>query len=112
MRVAMAARNEDKLKHLMEAEPQDNVLAYSCDAANRSSVEALFEAAGREIGSPELVVYNTGAFAPGRPRRCRIYIAGSTALRLLRNSDCCPASGKVECDSRFPATAAIPGSKA
>ena len=65
IQVAMAARNEEKLKKLNEAEPQENVRAYSCDAADRASVEALFETAGREIGSPDLVVFNAGAFAPG-----------------------------------------------
>lgn len=65
MQVAMAARNEEKLKTLIEAEPQENVRAFPCDVADRASVEALFEAAGRELGSPDLVVFNAGAFAPG-----------------------------------------------
>lgn len=65
MQVAMAARNGEKLKKLSEAEPQENVRAYPCDVADRASVEALFEAAGREIGPPDLVVFNAGAFAPG-----------------------------------------------
>lgn len=65
MQVAMAARSEEKLKKLIEAEPQENVRAFPCDVADRASVEALFEAAGRELGSPDLVVFNAGAFAPG-----------------------------------------------
>lgn len=65
MQVAMAARNEEKLKKLIEAEPQENVRAYSCDVADRASVEALFAEAGGEIGSPDLVIFNAGAFAPG-----------------------------------------------
>lgn len=61
----MAARDKEKLKKLNEAEPQENVRAFACDAADRASVEALFKAAGREIGSPDLVVFNAGAFVPG-----------------------------------------------
>ncbi len=65
IKVAMAARDEEKLKKLNEAEPQENVRAFSCDAADRASVEALFETAGWETGSPDLVVFNAGAFVPG-----------------------------------------------
>lgn len=36
-----------------------------CDVAERSSVEALWEAVGRDIGPPDLVIFNAGAFAPG-----------------------------------------------
>ncbi len=61
----MAARDEEKLKKLNEAEPQENVRTFSCDAADQASVEALFKAAGREIGSPDLVIFNAGAFVPG-----------------------------------------------
>jgi NAD(P)-dependent dehydrogenase (short-subunit alcohol dehydrogenase family) len=65
MQVAMAARSEEKLNGLLTREPQGNVRAYSCDVADRSSVEALFEKVAGEIGSPDLVVFNAGAFAPG-----------------------------------------------
>lgn len=65
MQVAMAARNEEKLKKLTDAEPRENVRPYACDVADRASVEALFEAVAVEIGLPDLVVFNAGAFAPG-----------------------------------------------
>lgn len=65
MRVAMAARSAEKLDALVTREPQDDVHAYSCDVANRSSVEALFAEVAHDIGVPDLVVFNAGAFAPG-----------------------------------------------
>jgi len=65
MAVAMAARNEDKLNRLLSADPQEKVRPYACDVADRSSVERLFEAVARDLGSPDLVVFNAGAFTPG-----------------------------------------------
>ena len=65
MKVAMAARSKEKLEKLNAAEPQENARPFSCDAADRASVEALFEAVGGEIGSPDLVVFNAGAFTRG-----------------------------------------------
>lgn len=65
MKVAMAARNRAKLEELRKAEPQANVRSYSCDTSDRSSVEALFDAVREEIGSPDLVVFNAGAFERG-----------------------------------------------
>ena len=64
MQVTMAARREEKLKELLHSEPHENVRAYSCDVADRQSVEALFEA-HETSRSPDLVVFNAGAFAPG-----------------------------------------------
>ena len=63
--VAMAARDKEKLEKLLSEDPQDNVQSYSCDVADRSSVETLFEAASRDLASPNLVVFNAGAFEPG-----------------------------------------------
>lgn len=65
MHVAMAARSKEKLNDLLRREPHENISAHSCDVADRSSVEALFEKVAREIGSPDLVVFNAGAFEPG-----------------------------------------------
>lgn len=65
MQVAMAARNQDKLESLLSQDPQENVRPYACDVSDRESVEALFHRVEREIGSPDLVVFNAGAFSPG-----------------------------------------------
>ena len=57
MKVAIAARNPDKgpLKALAESH---GVTAFACDAADPTSVAALFEAVSTELGSPHLVVHN------------------------------------------------------
>ena len=38
--------------------------AYACDAREAGSVAELFEAVDRDLGTPELVVFNAGAFRP------------------------------------------------
>ena len=52
MRVALAARNVDKLKAL---EKEAGARSYACDASDPSQVNALFAALGT---APDLVVYN------------------------------------------------------
>jgi NAD(P)-dependent dehydrogenase (short-subunit alcohol dehydrogenase family) len=55
MRVALAARNADKLAGLAG---ETGARAYAADAAKRESVEALFRAVDQDFGTPDLVVYN------------------------------------------------------
>jgi NAD(P)-dependent dehydrogenase (short-subunit alcohol dehydrogenase family) len=50
VRVALAARNPDKLKA--------NGLSLRCDATDRAQVEAAFAAVEKQWGVPDLVVYN------------------------------------------------------
>jgi NAD(P)-dependent dehydrogenase (short-subunit alcohol dehydrogenase family) len=52
MRVALAARNTEKLKDFSGAR------LYSCDAAEPAQVAKLFESLERDEGVPDLVVYN------------------------------------------------------
>jgi len=40
--------------------------AYECDAAEGTSVAALFERVDTELGTPRLAVYNAGAYRPGK----------------------------------------------
>lgn len=63
MKVAAAARNVNKLKALTES-LGDGVRAYSCDACDERVVARLFDAVGSELGAPDLVVFNAGAFVP------------------------------------------------
>ena len=79
MRVAAAARDEGKLAALLgEQPPGGQVRAYGCDVADRDAVERLFERAAIELGDPDLVVFNAGAFVragileidPGEFERC------------------------------------------
>jgi len=39
--------------------------AYACDATEQDSVEAMFAAIDQELGGPQVVVYNAGAYKPG-----------------------------------------------
>ena len=55
MKVALAARNTDKLADLAK---EINARAYACDATQPSEVEALFAGVTADLGEPNLVVYN------------------------------------------------------
>lgn len=55
MRVALAARNTEKLSGLAAG---TGAKAYVCDAADPASVDALFESVTADIGAPDIVVYN------------------------------------------------------
>ena len=61
MKVALAARDAKKLDALVK---EIDGRAYACDASNPKDVEKLFESIDKEIGEPNLVVYN----ASGRVR--------------------------------------------
>ena len=62
MRVALAARNAEKLAPLAAA---TGARVFPCDAARREDVEALFAGIAKDFGSPDLVVYNPSARARG-----------------------------------------------
>ena len=61
MKVALAAREAKKLDGLVK---EIDGRAYACDASVPKDVENLFNSVGKEIGDPNLVVYN----ASGRVR--------------------------------------------
>ena len=60
--VALAARRTEKLGALCR---ETGARAYGCDAANADDVERLFGMVEREVGVPDLVVYNASARARG-----------------------------------------------
>ena len=60
--VALAARKIEKLGALCR---ETGAHAYACDASNPDDVERLFGLVEREIGTPDLVVYNASARARG-----------------------------------------------
>ncbi|WP_315753603.1 MULTISPECIES: SDR family NAD(P)-dependent oxidoreductase [unclassified Bradyrhizobium] len=62
IRVALAARKIEKLGALCN---ETGGRAYPCDATNPEEVERLFGIVEREIGAPDLVVYNASARARG-----------------------------------------------
>jgi NAD(P)-dependent dehydrogenase (short-subunit alcohol dehydrogenase family) len=63
MRVALARRRPDELQALA-AELKGR--AYACDAADEASVQALFQHVVSDLGTPEAVIYNAGAYRPGK----------------------------------------------
>ncbi len=60
--VALAARKIEKLGPLCG---QTGAKAYACDTTNAEEVERLFGLVEREIGTPDLVVYNASGRARG-----------------------------------------------
>jgi len=62
LNVALAARKIEKLGALCS---ETGAHAYACDATNAEEVERLFGIVEREIGAPDLVVYNASARARG-----------------------------------------------
>ncbi|MEL6385566.1 MAG: SDR family NAD(P)-dependent oxidoreductase [Cyanobacteria bacterium J06626_18] len=55
MKVALAARNADKLMPLSQ---ELNAARFSCDASQVEDVQQLFEGIEAQLGSPDIVVYN------------------------------------------------------
>jgi NAD(P)-dependent dehydrogenase (short-subunit alcohol dehydrogenase family) len=55
LQVALAARSAAKLAPLAE---ETGAKAFACDAVKRDDVAGLFAAVSREVGEPDVVVYN------------------------------------------------------
>jgi len=62
MKVALAARNIKKLESLSE---ETNASLHPCDASDIDSVQKLFSIIDKEMGTPDLVVYNPSARVRG-----------------------------------------------
>ena len=62
MKIALAARNTDKLAALAET---TGAATIACDASDPASVEAMFEATDAAIDAPDVVVYNPSARVRG-----------------------------------------------
>jgi short-subunit dehydrogenase len=62
MKVAIAARNIDKLAGLAS---ETGAELHQCDAGDIDSVAALFDATDKTIGTPNMVVYNPSARVRG-----------------------------------------------
>ena len=59
--VAAALREPEKLAPLIE-ELDGGARAYPCDATKESEVQTLYDNVASDLGEPDLVVYNAGAF--------------------------------------------------
>ena len=60
--VALAARHPEKLKSLCE---ETGSTAFGCDAQDEAQVARLFESLDKQLGSPDVVIYNASARARG-----------------------------------------------
>ncbi len=62
LKVALAARNAGKLDDIIR---DTGAKAYACDATSETAVAELFAAVDRDLGAPDVVVYNAGARVRG-----------------------------------------------
>src|ERR1043165_9161528 len=62
MKVALAARNTDKLGALVK---ETGARVYACDAADPASVTTLYEQVDKDFGGLDVAVYNASARARG-----------------------------------------------
>ncbi len=62
MKVAVARRRAEELAGLAG---EIGGKAYACDVTEQDSVEALFAAVDEDLGRPQVVVFNAGAYKPG-----------------------------------------------
>jgi NAD(P)-dependent dehydrogenase (short-subunit alcohol dehydrogenase family) len=65
MAVALAARSKERLEQLLAGEPVEHAKVHACDATDKAAVDRLFTEVEQDLGAPEVVVFNAGAFRPG-----------------------------------------------
>ena len=61
----MAARSAEALDGMKPDGFGDAVRAYGCDGTDPAAVTALFDSVTADLGEPDLVVYNAGAYSSG-----------------------------------------------
>lgn len=68
MKVGISARNREQLEIWIKdlSGSGVEVRAYPCDTTDEENVGNVFEQLTQELGTPDLVVYNAGAFMPGQ----------------------------------------------
>jgi len=62
MHVGAVARDEVKLNSLIKLEGSRDVRPYAADVSNREDVLRVFDSVDRDLGAPDVVVFNAGAF--------------------------------------------------
>jgi NAD(P)-dependent dehydrogenase (short-subunit alcohol dehydrogenase family) len=65
MRVVASARDGQRLEKLLLGASLNDVVPIACDVSVRSAVDEMFDRTTKELGVPEIVVFNAGAFEPG-----------------------------------------------
>jgi NAD(P)-dependent dehydrogenase (short-subunit alcohol dehydrogenase family) len=79
LNVALAARNVEKLGALCR---ETGAQAYACDATDAAAVAGLFQAVEKDIGAPDVVVFN----ASGRTRGPFVDLVPAEVERALQVS--------------------------
>jgi NAD(P)-dependent dehydrogenase (short-subunit alcohol dehydrogenase family) len=62
MRVGAVARDLAKLNSMVESGGRPGVHPYAADVSNDEDVRRVFESVDRDLGEPDVVVFNAGAF--------------------------------------------------
>lgn len=62
MQVAAVARDEAKLNSLIQSAGSQNIRSYAADVSSSEEVTLVFDRVDRDLGEPDLVVFNAGAF--------------------------------------------------
>jgi len=65
MQVGAIARDKAKLNSLIEFEGCDGVRSYAADVSNSEDVLRVFDSVDRDLGEPDIVVFNAGAYQKG-----------------------------------------------
>jgi len=78
-KIALAARNTDKLAPLCES---TGAAAFTCDATDAGQVAKLFQDVERKMGDPDVVIYNASA----RSRGPFVSLVASEVEQAIRTS--------------------------
>jgi NAD(P)-dependent dehydrogenase (short-subunit alcohol dehydrogenase family) len=65
MQVGAVARDEARLNSLIKSEGTQSVRAYAADVSKSEDVLRVFDTVDHDLGEPDLVVFNAGAFHKG-----------------------------------------------
>ncbi|GAB2890707.1 SDR family NAD(P)-dependent oxidoreductase [Paraburkholderia jirisanensis] len=65
MNVGVVARDEARLRAMIAAGPAGRVQPYAADVSKIEDVTHVFDSVQRELGDPDLVVFNAGAYVSG-----------------------------------------------
>jgi len=62
MQVAAVARDESRLTYLIQSEGGRDIRPYAADVSNNEDILRVFDSVDRDLGEPDLVIFNAGAF--------------------------------------------------
>jgi NAD(P)-dependent dehydrogenase (short-subunit alcohol dehydrogenase family) len=62
MQVAAVARDEARLRTMVASGPSQDIRPYAADVSKIEEVARVFDSVDRDLGEPDLVVFNAGAF--------------------------------------------------